>query len=290
VEGMSSADAESGRSGPSDGKDAVIASVAALAAARGIRVLRGGGTVFAKHGLISPRVAPFTAFIVDPKAVNSLTRALTGNGWRVLRDSLDPRLLPSAIVRLARADFDGILQLHGVLPGFFADPAAVFDFMWHGRARMTIAGVEVPVLDRLCTVMLAAHDRLEGRGYRRGVEGENFSYFVSQFRAALSADERDTLAWMIGLFGADDELRPLLDGLALPIGARASPSTEYVRARLELEFVTAGDIWIVEHLERPRRRRDHHVPVTQIAPAVVRLLGARRRAARAARAARDDEA
>jgi hypothetical protein len=158
----------------------------------------------------------------------------------------------------------------------------VFDFMWHNRSRMTLGGIEVPVLDRLCTVILAAHDRLEGRAYRRAAEGEHFGYFVSQFRAALTAEERETLAWKIGLFGADDELRPLLDGLALPIGERVSPSVEYVRARLELDAVTAGDTWVIEHLERPRRHRNHHVAVPIVVPALGRLLGARRRASRAA--------
>jgi hypothetical protein len=147
--------------------------------------------------------------------------------------------------------------------------------MWQNRVQMTVAGVEVPVLDRLCTVILAAHDRLDGQSYRRSRQGENFGYFVTQFRAALSPEERETLAWKVGLFGADDELRPLLDGLELPIGEPVPPSVHYVRARLGVARVTRGDTWVIEHLERPRSHRAHGAPVAQVASSLVRLLVAR---------------
>lgn len=276
MEAFFSGDAESRARALRDGKDRVIASVATLAAGHGIRVLRGGGTVFPRHGLISPRVSPFTAFIVDPARVDELVAVLRGDGWAVMPSGRHMRLLPDAIVRLARDDFDGLIHLHGAIPGFFADPDEVFEFMWQNRGHMVVAGTEVPVLGRLCTVILAAHDRLEGQRYRRSIEGENFAYFVTQFRAALSQDERVTLAWEVGLFGADDELRPLLEGLALPVGEPVSPAEGYVRARLRRATVTPGDTWVVEHLERPRSHRAHGASPLLIAAALGRLIGSRR--------------
>lgn len=277
---MFSGDADAASGALRDGKDRVIASVVALASANDIRLLRGGGTVFPLHGLISPRVTPFTAFIVDPDRLTALTHALVEEGWRRVPLAHSPRLLPTAIVRLARDDFDGLIHLHGVIPGFFADPVAVFDLMWRNRLEMVLAGIPVPVLDRLCTVMLATHDRLAGREYRRAMEGENFSYLVTQFRAVLSANERLTLARKVGTFGADDELRSLLEGLAMPVGPATRPSEAYVRLRLGLDVATAGDIWVIEHLERPRSRREHGIAALSIAGGLLRLLGARRRVAR----------
>jgi hypothetical protein len=260
-----------------DGKDELIAEVALLASEHGIRVLRGGGTVFAHHGLISPRVSPSTAFIVDPAALGALVGLLEHSGWRVSAVEHPIQLLPPAIVRLRRKGLDGFVHLHGVIPGFFADPEVVFDVMWGSRGSMIVNGVRVSVLDRLCTVILAAHDRLDGRRYRRTFQGDNFAYFVSQFRSALTAEERQLLTEKVGEFGADDELHALLDGLALPVGATVLPSESYVRFRMGLQSVTPGDIWIIEHLERPRVHRKHDTSVLSIAAAVGRLPGARRR-------------
>lgn len=265
--------------GVSDGKDAVVAAVANLADQHDIRILRGGGAVFALHALISPRIADFSAFVVDPSELGRLVRMLTGTGWRVCPSSSSWGL-PPAIMRLEHEAFTGRLHLYGVIPGFFADPAEVFDFMWANQTNMTVAGIRVPVLGRLCTVLLAAHDRLEGARYREDVEGEHSGYFIAQFQAALDAGERAKVLWQSSLFGGEDELRPLLEGLGLVPGVAVRPSEAYVRARLDLDVVTPADVWLIEHLERPRASRVHGAnPFDQLG-ALVRLAGARRRVAR----------
>lgn len=260
-----------------DGKERVVARVASGAAGHGIRIMRGGGSVFARHGLISPDVAPFVAFIVDPDELARLVSVLRGDGWK-LRPSRSRQLLPPGIVRLRRADFDGTLNLYGVIPGFFADPREAFELLWASRAQMTVGTVDVAVLGRLGTVILAAHDRLEGGRYRRERAGEHSGYFTAQFDALLGPEERLRLRQLIDRLGAEDECRPLLAGLGVAAPDPQPVSTEYVAARLALEVVEPGDAWIVERFERPHGRAAR-VSFGQAIAGVRRLFGARRRAA-----------
>jgi hypothetical protein len=259
----------------SDGKDRVVATVAALAAGSGIRILRGGGTVFTRHGLISPTIARFVALIVDPDRVDELVNLLTVDGWSV-QPFPRGQVLPPTVVRLERDGFEGSLDLYGLIPGFFAEPTVVFDTLWELRNETTAGGVVVPILGKLPTVMFAAHHRLTGHRWT-GHAQVHFGYFLSQFQGLLSQAERDTLSVLSRDFGACDELRRMLVGLGLTPGPAAVPSVGYVKRRLGLTTVTDADTWVVTLAELPRGRRTAFPGVGPASAALVRLLGARRR-------------
>lgn len=262
-----------------DGKDSVTVAVAARAEAMGIRLLRGGGTVFARHGLISPRVAPFTAFIVDPARVGELGAALESDGWEPIPTALLGQLLPPAIRSYERAESEGRLNLHGIIPGFFADPATVFDVMWAHREEVHLRGVPVLILDKPSTVLLAAHNRLGGQNAARAHDA-HFDYFLTQFRDVLDEADRAALLVRASEFGGDCEIRPLLVGLGLEPHPPVEPSAGYVRMRLAVDSVTAGDTWLITRLERSAGRGAPFPGLFAAARSVLRLVGARSRAAR----------
>jgi len=258
-----------------DGKNQVVSEVAAVAAGRGIRFMRGGGSVFAHHGLISPGVARFAALIVDPFRLAELRAALQDSGWRPLRP---PRLqvLPPTITTLERDGFDGTLNLYGVIPGFFVGAQEAFEILWKLRDETTPNGPRVPILGKLPTVMFAAHNRLGGQRFTRQSE-MHFNYFLAQFRGALSVGERLKLQSLARSLGAEDEVRRMLDGLDLELHDAATPSEGYVSARVGLDHVTRADAWAITVVERPRGRRAAFPGVVAASGALLRLLGARRR-------------
>jgi hypothetical protein len=247
----------------------------AVATARGIRVMRGGGPVFAHHALISPNIAWFAALIVDPARIDELADALVEAGWTWRRES-GRQLLPPTIRSFVREGFDGDLNLYGPIPGFFCDPNVAFDRLWQVRESMLVGGASVPILGKLPTVMFAAHNRLGGQRWRRARK-LHFSYFLDQFQKVLAPDERISLQAFARDLGAEDEVRDMLIGLDLSLGPAAHPDENYLRNRLGLERVTAGDAWLVTRLERPRGRRDPFPGVAAASAALIRLVGARRR-------------
>jgi hypothetical protein len=262
-------------SGLSDGRDRTIVAVAALAERSGIRIMRGGGTVFTRHGLISPTISRFVALVVDPDRVGELIGLLEYDGWTVVPASSN-QILPPTVVKLRRDGFEGTLNLYGLIAGFFAEPTAVFDGLWALRNEVTGGEVAVPILGKLPTVMFAAHHRLDGHRWT-GAAQMHFGYFLSQFQGLLSQSERDTLAKLANEYGARDELRRMLLGLGLEVGPTVVPSVGYVRRRLGLERVTDADTWVVTAVEMPRGRRAAFPGAAAASAALFRLLGARKR-------------
>lgn len=253
-----------------DGKAGIVARVIASAERADARVLRGGGTVFAFHRLISPRVSPHTAFIVDPARLPSLVASLRDDGWMPVHQRRSGRLPPAVTVMQLPGGRQ--IHLHGVIPGFFVDPAVAFASLWNRRARMTTGEVDADVLDRLGTIVFAMHHRLDGSATRRATHSD---FFLRQFEHALTDDDRRALAQFVDGLGAGFELQSLAEGLELAVDV-VEPSEEYTRARSVLTEVTAADRWLLDRLEGAGRMPPPSLMERLAASA--RLLGAPRRA------------
>ena len=279
MDGLFDEDSPAGPVRIHDEKDSVTVAVSALAASLGVRVLRAGGSVFVRHGLISPRVSPFTTFLVDPDRISELAVALEADGWQPISTTLVGQLLPPAIRSYQLDRFDSTLNLHGVIPGFFADPADVFELIWEHREVVHLRGVPIHIVDKPTTVLLAAHNRLGGQHAARQ-NGAHFDYFLAQFRGVLDASDRDALLARAHAVGGECEVRPLLVELDLEPHSPIEPSSGYIRRRLAVRKPAAGDIWLINGLERAGGRKTKFPGVLAATRSMVRLLGARRRAAR----------
>ena len=235
-------------------KDRIIGLVARECEAQGLRALAGGGTVFAMHGLISPRVSRSVSFIVAPSDLAPLVHTLREKGWVRERTTRRFSPLPGAITRLTHEGWPAALNLHAVIPGFFEDPEIAFEHAWSHHVTAELNGVTVPILDKLGTVIFAAHDRLAGDKSKRSPD-TNLEFFIDQFRVALSAKECRSLLRRVRDLGASEELRPLLEGLGLDPGEPVLPSLEYTAWRTGLPTATPADACLMGVIELPNEQR-----------------------------------
>ena len=235
-------------------KDRLVGFVARLCGEHNLRALAGGGTVFPLHGLITPRVPRTVSFIVAPADLAPLVRLLREQHWRIDNTRNMFSSLPGAITRLTHSGWPSAIHLHGVIPGFFEDPELAFDVLWIHRGEAEIHASSVPILDKISTVMFAAHDRLAGDSSKR-LADSNLDYFLDQFQSALSPTECRELQRRVRDVGGSEELRPLLEGLGLDPGETALPSEAYARWRLGLDRVTTGDVCLLGVMEPPPEQR-----------------------------------
>ncbi|TBN58412.1 hypothetical protein EYE40_13980 [Glaciihabitans arcticus] len=235
-------------------KDRLLALVALETAQAGIRAVAGGGSVFPVHGLISPRVSRAVSVIVAPSDLSAFVRVLRARGWVLEQPRRGLALLPRATLGLTHVGWPCSLRVHSVIPGFFTDPRHAFDELWERRTFMTLHGIEVPVLDKITTVMFAAHDRLTGDRIRPSADS-NLEYFLGQFREALDPAECRSLLELVQRVGGGEELRPLLEGLGLDPGETVLPDDEYTRWRLGLHRVTQADCCLLAFIELPPAKR-----------------------------------
>jgi hypothetical protein len=234
-------------------KDLLSLEIMALCRRMRIRILAGGGSVLTAQRLISPRVSRTLSLLVDPASSQDLYRALRSEGWRVIRQSRSPRILPPMGRMLVHDEWMAQLVLYAVIPGFFADPETSFDLLWERRRAIPIRGELIAGLDRLASAVLASHNNL---GHSE-LSKHNSDFFAEQVREALDDTEKRELTGLVRRLGAGAEMRDLLDAAGLEPVEFALPSREYVRWRLQVNDVSDQLKRAVALLELPRSgRRD----------------------------------
>lgn len=219
-----------------------------------IRTLAAGGPIFAQLGLISPRVSPTAAVIVDPVHQVHLLLALEGAGWSRVKLPHSGGLLPPIFTRMAHANLVCPLDIYDIFPGFYAPPAEVFERLWSRRATLTLGRTAVSSLDRVSTVLIAGHNQL-GALPRNQRSVSNIDYFVSMFRTSLSAREQDAFVRLVSEVNGVEPLRPFLMAIGVPVGEITLPSVIYCQARLGVKHVSDSLIFAVSLFEAPPGRR-----------------------------------
>lgn len=119
--------------GAGEGVELAYALVEQVARSRGIRVLMVKGPMAAEYGLRAPRSVADADVLVEPRSFESLYELLLARGWhpRVARES--PRFLEWHSRTLIHDSWPCDIDLHRYFPGFFSDPADVFEALWKGR-------------------------------------------------------------------------------------------------------------------------------------------------------------
>jgi hypothetical protein len=146
------------------------------------------------------------------------------------------------------------LALYTIFPGFYTDPKRVFAILWARRRSMTLAGSKVAVLDRLCTVMMAVHDRLGPQSWNP--RAHNFEvYHIEQFARVLVPRERKELLELVQSLGAVEPMRLLLSALHVDAGPVMLPTEGYARWRLVIPSASRATLYMLALAECPRQRR-----------------------------------
>ncbi len=236
-------------------KTRVLAEVSQLAADHAIRVLVAGGPVFAAQGLISPGVSRSAILVVDVATVEELLVLVRAEGWvPAAREHSRLAVLPSVMLLLAHPSYTVKLALYTVFPGFYAEPKRVFAILWARRKSMTIAGTTVMTLDRLCTVMMAVHDRLGPQSWNP--RAHNYEhYHLEQFAQVLDVGERAELLELVRSLVAIEPMRRLLEVLKIDAGPVVLPGESYARWRLMLPSASSATLYLLALAECPARRR-----------------------------------
>ncbi len=250
-------------------KTRVLAAVAALAAEHGIRVLAAGGPVFASQGLISPRLSRSASVIVDIASLGELTSLLFQARWTVVPLVKRVAVLPSVVLKLENSERAVKLNIYTAFPGFYIDPKRAFAILWARRQVLTLHGVDVMVLDRLSTVIMAVHDRLGPQSWSTVAQSSE-RYHIDQFRRALNPKERTELYELVRALHAVEPLRPLLNALGVDAGEITLPNEVYVRWRLAVPSASPATCTLLALVEcPPSRRLQQSLRVLQQSPGTV---------------------
>jgi hypothetical protein len=232
----------------------VAALVELISREHGIRSLAAGGPIFAQLGLISPRVSPTAAVIVDPAHQLPLVLALEGAGWSRVALSHTGGLLPPVFTRVVHPRLVCPLDIYDIFPGFYAPPADAFERLWSRRATLSLGRTAVSSLDRVGTMLVAGHDQL-GSLARNQRSVSNIDYFVSMFRTSLSPREQEGFVRLVSEVKGVEPMRPFLTAIGVPVGETTLPSAVYCQARLGLGQVSDSLIFAVSLFEAPPGRR-----------------------------------
>jgi hypothetical protein len=227
-----------------------------------VPVLMGGGVVYVQHGLISPRVSRALSLVVDPVGVGALLGALGAAGWTPARPP-SRLMIPVAVISLRHLPSNAYLDLYPIIPGYLRHPESVFERLWSHRVSMRAFGREVWALDRLTMMMLAVHSRLGPR--TGGPKLEEFrEFFLLQFSAVITAEERERLPALTRAVGGEGVMRPFFEQLGMQCPPARVASLAYARARFASDDVTAIARLLIGRWDsavrpRPRFARDVRV-------------------------------
>jgi hypothetical protein len=215
--------------------------------------------------------------------------ALFAAGWYEVRPARRLRILPPARIMLRHPDELAGLTVYPVIPGFFADPEATFDFIWERHKEVPLRGHTVRALGRVNSAILASHDGLDGRASRAR---SNFEYFVDQFSRVLDERERRIAVDAIRLMGGCAEMNRLILALGEQPCEFSLPSVGYAQWRLQiadptdqmrrslalLELGADGrKLMYASKSGRPRSLQDVLVSLSSLPRTCVALFGSRRR-------------
>lgn len=210
-------------------RHAQMAEVISVIDELGVRVLLAGNIVFPANGLGAPPLREAFNLIVDPARCHELLVELGTRGWGVARVRWFG-VLPPAVFALHERESNTLLNLIPLVPGFFTDPQAVFEHVWLWRGELRIFGHDVPVVDRLLTMVLSVHDNLGPRAAAPKAESQTGA-LIDRFAALITNEELERLPRLVRGVGGEGVMRRLFAGLGLPPVQTRLPSRHYADLR-----------------------------------------------------------
>jgi hypothetical protein len=196
---------------PTESVPLLSAWVSRLAARSGVRALVIKGPLMAVQGLRRERDSGDVDLWVDPSRWEEFGGLLEGYGWsRVQNDR--PGILPDHARTMRHERWACELDLHDRFPGFFADPADVFDRLWELRTHERLAGAEVTTATRAGNAAVLALHLL--RDLRPGAVHDEYAFLI-EVTKGFTAEEQLVLRELVASCGANETLAPFLDATGL---------------------------------------------------------------------------
>jgi Uncharacterised nucleotidyltransferase len=225
-----------------------------IARDREVRVLFIKGPTAVAQDLRGPRASLDVDALVDPARRHLLAERLTELGWVDEHPYTSPTVLPMHSLTHRHPAWPCELDLHDRFPGFFADPQAVFERLWDGRAGVTVAAREIPCPEPAGqALILALHTLRDPQDAGKRQELTDLSERIS--RTATEASLRH-LAELAHDLGAADTAAPFLELVGAPAVGRGSTAAADLHAwqlRTQPADVTAVS-WVHELRRLPLYR------------------------------------
>ena len=131
------------------------------------RVLSIKGPAADHHALREPRLSVDADLLVDPRGFEEFCAALEAHGWheRVARST--PTILEPHSRTYIHPQWPCDIDVHERFPGFFADPAHVFDELWSRREALYVGGVALTIPALVPSMMIGALHALRNMSVAR---------------------------------------------------------------------------------------------------------------------------
>ena len=222
----------------------VHAIVSTAAEAAGIRALAIKGPALVAQGLREQRLSADVDVLVHPRDHAAIVAALGRLGWHPAVTTTNARVLPRHSADLVSENWPVSLDVHHYFPGFLEDAGQAFDCLWSRHDTVELAGVDVPVCDRIAHAALYALHML--RDQPGDLLSAEFHALVS--RAITFRDaEREDLASLAATTGATGTLRPFLAALGIAPPAQSNPDQAAALAQWQLRRRSGSfDGWLAE--------------------------------------------
>ncbi|GIG53773.1 hypothetical protein [Demequina activiva] len=193
-----------------DAVELSYALAATVAAEQRVRALATAGPVHAHHGLLPQCVSTDVDLWVETGSIDAYLAALRTAGWdeRAASESFRERGQPSTTV--IHQHWPCEVEVHRSLPGFLASEREVFDVLWERRESLVIAGVKVPIVDRVAAILIAVVRALRS-SVRVGQHTEEITRLATEVLPALDGAQARELRDLATATGAIDTVRPLME-------------------------------------------------------------------------------
>lgn len=127
-----------------------------LASSVGVRALAIKGPVSDHYRLRDPWVSADADILVEPSRFQAFCLQLEARGWRQRVARPTPSILESHSTTYIHPEWPCDIDVHKSFPGFFEDPAVVFDELWRTRETITVANVTITIPSRPASAAIGA--------------------------------------------------------------------------------------------------------------------------------------
>lgn len=225
------------------------ASVLRLASDHGVRALLVKGEALRLQGLRGAYESTDVDVLVDPADFDRYLTVLAALGWVGPPTSTAPSIMERHAVTVLHPAWPISVDVHRYFPGFLADKQEVFDILWQRRESVQIAGVPLPVPDRVAHAAVAALHLL--RSPDSGKAAEQLPELQRLVDDSFDTEALADLADVAQRTGATQTLRPLLTSVGAPllgVGAGDPQRLAQWRARTG---ATGSEAWVLHLLRQP---------------------------------------
>lgn len=227
-----------------------------VAQERDVRILFIKGPTAVEQGLRAPRASLDVDALVDPERRHMLTERLVELDWVDEHPYTSPTVLPMHSATHRHRAWPCELDLHDRFPGFFADPAEVFERLWERRVTVTVAARELACPDLSGQILvLALHCLRDPHEMGKADELAKLAAVVTDMACEDSLRDLADLAHHLG---AADTAAPFLDRVGAPVVGRGS--TDHADLRSWRLRTQPADVTAVSWIHQLRQLRWYRRP------------------------------